>query len=260
MLKIRIIPILLYKNFGLVKGVGFDSWRRTGSALQAVMVYSLRGVDELIFLDITATREGRPPDFEVVDDLADECFMPLTVGGGIRTVEDVHQLLMKGADKVAVNTAAVENPQLITDVARRFGSQCVVVSIDFRTDAAGNRQVYTHCGTRGTGLTPVQLARRAEELGAGEILLTSIERDGAMQGYDIECIRQVSEAVRIPVIAGGGAGNAGHVFEAISQGHASAAAAASMFHFTEITPLEVKQFLHGQGLPVRLPAPASRVA
>ena len=252
MLKIRIIPILLYKNFGLVKGVGFDSWRRTGSALQAVMVYSLRGVDELIFLDITATREGRPPDFEVVDDLADECFMPLTVGGGIRTVEDVHQLLMKGADKVAVNTAAVENPQLITDVARRFGSQCVVVSIDFRTDAAGIRQVFTHCGTRATGLDPVQLARRAEELGAGEILLTSVERDGAMQGYDLEGIRQVSEAVRIPVIAGGGAGNARHVYEAISEGHASAVAASSMFQFTEITPREVKEFLHHHRVPVRM--------
>jgi cyclase len=260
MLKIRIIPTLLYKNFGLVKGIGFDSWRRTGSALQAVMVYSLRGVDELIFLDISATKEGRQPDFEVVDDLADECFMPLTVGGGIRTVEDVHQLLMKGADKVAVNTAAVENPQLITDVARRFGSQCVVVSIDFRTGAGGSRQVYTHSGTRATGLDPVQLARRAEELGAGEILLTSIERDGTMAGYDLDCLRQVSEAVRIPVIAGGGAGNAAHVYEAISEGHASAAAAASMFHFTEITPLEVKQYLHNHGVAVRLPASGPRIA
>ncbi len=252
MLKIRIIPTLLYKNFGLVKGIGFDSWRRTGSALQAIMVYSLRGVDELIFLDITATREGRPPDFEVVDDLADECFMPLTVGGGIRSVEDVHQLLMKGADKVAINTAALENPELISQVAKRFGNQCVVASIDFRTEADGSRQVYSHSGTVATGIDPVQLARRVEELGAGEILLTSIERDGAMQGYDLDCIRQVSETVRIPVIAGGGAGNATHVYEAIHQGHASAVAAASMFHFTEITPREVKEYLAGQGLPVRL--------
>ncbi|MFZ5775063.1 MAG: imidazole glycerol phosphate synthase subunit HisF [Thermodesulfobacteriota bacterium] len=251
MLKIRIIPTLLYKNFGLVKGIGFDSWRRTGSALQAIMVYSLRGVDELIFLDISATKEGRPPDFEVVDDLADECFMPLTVGGGIRTIEDVHQLLMRGADKVAINTAAVESPDLITQVARRFGSQCVVASIDYKTEADGKRRVYTHSGTTATDLDPVQYARRLEELGAGEILLTSIERDGVMQGYDIDGIRMVSAAVSIPVIASGGAGNATHVHEAISQGHASAAAAASIYHFTEITPREVKDYLASKGVPVR---------
>ena len=252
MLKIRIIPTLLYKNFGLVKGVGFDSWRRIGSALQAIMVYSLRGVDELIFLDITATNEGREPDYALIDELADECFMPLTVGGGIRTVEHVHRLLMVGADKVALNTAAVESPELITQVARRFGSQCVVASIDFRTEADGNRQVCTHAGTVATGLDPVELARRLGDLGAGEILLTSIERDGAMQGYDLHCLRQVSEAVSIPVIACGGAGNAVHVHEAISKGHAAAAAAASMFHFTEITPRQVKEYLAEQGLPVRL--------
>ena len=251
MLKIRIIPTLLYKNFGLVKGVGFDSWRRTGSALQAIMVYSVRGVDELIFLDISATSEEREPDYALVDELADECFMPLTVGGGIRTVEQVHKLLMVGADKVAINTATVENPELITQVAKRFGAQCVVVSIDYRTEPNGERRVYTHAGTRATELDPVRLARRAEELGAGEILLTSIERDGTMQGYDLEGIRQVSSMVSIPVIASGGAGNAAHAHKAIEHGHASAIAAASIFHFTEITPREIKEYLAGQGLQVR---------
>lgn len=253
MLKIRIIPTLLYKNFGLVKGVGFDSWRRVGSALQAINVYALREVDELIFLDITASREGRPPDFAVVDDLADECFMPLTVGGGVRNLEDVHQLLMKGADKVAVNSAAVTTPEIIAQIANRFGSQCAVVSIDFRKNSGGGYEVFTHAGTRPTGLDVLQFAKKMAELGAGEILLTSIDRDGTMSGYEINCLRQVCEAVSIPVIASGGAGNAEHIYQAITQGHASAIACASIFHFTEQTPLEIKRYLHGQGLPVRLP-------
>jgi cyclase len=182
------------------------------------------------------------------------------VGGGIRTVEQVHKLLMVGADKVAINTATVENPELISQVAKRFGAQCVVVSIDYRTETNGARQVYTHAGTRATGLDPVRLARRAEELGAGEILLTAIERDGAMQGYDLEGIRQVSDAVSIPVIASGGAGNAAHAGEAITEGHASAVAAASIFHFTEITPRELKEYLAGQGLPMRLEGQTPRIA
>jgi len=252
MLKIRIIPTLLYKNFGLVKGVGFDSWRRTGSALQAVMVYSLREVDELIFLDITATPEQRSPDFEIVDDLADECFMPLTVGGGVRSVEDVHRLLMVGADKVAINSAAVTRPELISEVAKRFGSQCVVVALDFRKKAGNGYEVYTHCGSRPTGLEPVAFAKKMEEMGAGEILLTSIDRDGTMTGYELDCIRQVCDTVSIPVIASGGAGNARHVYEAVTAGNASAAAAASIFHFTEQTPLEIKQFLADREIPVRL--------
>ncbi|MBA3013941.1 MAG: imidazole glycerol phosphate synthase cyclase subunit [Proteobacteria bacterium] len=251
MLKIRIIPTLLYKNFGLVKGVGFDSWRRVGSALQAIMVYSLRGVDELLFLDISATSERRPPDFEIVDDLADECFMPLTVGGGVRSVEDVHRLLMVGADKVAINSAAVETPGLITAVANRFGAQCLVVSIDFKK-RAGGYEVYTHAGSKPTGIEVVDFSRRVEALGAGEILLTSIERDGTMTGFELECIRQVCDAVTIPVIASGGAGNARHLLEAVTEGHAAAVAAASIFHFTEQTPQEVKHFLYGHGIPVRL--------
>jgi cyclase len=246
------MPTLLFKDVGLVKGVAFDSWRRVGSAMQAVKVYNLREVDELVFLDITATRAGRPPDFAAVDELADECFMPLTVGGGVRTVEDVRRLLQVGADKVAINTAAVERPELIREVASRFGSQCVVVSIDVRRHPGGRCEVFTHSGTSATGLDPVDLARRVAELGAGEILLTSIDRDGTMEGYDVERIRGVSAAVSIPVIASGGAGNYAHMAEAIEQGQATAVAAASIFHFTEQTPLEAKRFLRGRGINVRL--------
>lgn len=252
MLKVRIIPTLLYKNFGLVKGISFDSWRRVGSALQAIMVYSMREVDELIFLDICATEEQRPPDFEEIDELADDCFMPLTVGGGIRTIDDVHKLLMVGADKVAINSAAISNPTLIQEVANRFGSQCVVVSIDYRSRANGEHEVYSHAGTKATGLSPLTLAQQAEEMGAGEILLTSIEQDGTMQGFELSCLEQVCQAVSIPVIAAGGAGNASHFHQAISQGGAAAVAAASLFHFTEQTPLEVKQYLQARNIPVRL--------
>ncbi|MBI5558994.1 MAG: imidazole glycerol phosphate synthase subunit HisF [Deltaproteobacteria bacterium] len=252
MLKVRIIPTLLYKNFGLVKGISFDSWRRVGSALQTIMVYSMREVDELIFLDITATGEQRDPDFEVVDDLADDCFMPLTVGGGIQTIHHVRQLLMMGADKVAINSGAVGNPQLIKDIANRFGSQCAVVSIDYKTHANGVHEIFTHSGTRATGLSPVAFAKQAEEMGAGEILLTSIDRDGTMQGYEPDCLRQVSTSVSIPVIASGGAGNPEDMYLAIDQGKASAVAAASIFHFTEQTPLEMKQYLRGKNIPVRL--------
>ena len=252
MLKVRIIPTLLHKNLGLVKGVVFDSWRRVGSALQAIKVYSLREVDELVFLDITATLEGRPPDFATVDDLADDCFMPLTVGGGVRSLEDVRRLLRVGADKVAINSALVETPELMAETARRFGSQCVVASIDYRLHPDGVREVFTQSGIRPAGLDPVALARRAEALGAGEILLTCIERDGAMTGYDLEGLRQVAEAVTIPVIASGGAGNYQHMYEALAIGRAGALAAASIFHFTEQTPLEAKRYLQERGIPVRL--------
>jgi cyclase len=249
--KIRVLPTLLFKNVGLVKGVGFNSWRRVGGALQAIKVYNLREVDELVFLDITATNEARSPDFEAIDELADECFMPLTVGGGIRTVEDVRRLLQVGADKVAVNTAAVENPDLIENVARRFGSQCVVVSIDVK-GVNGRAEVFTHAGTRATGRRPVDWAREAEARGAGEILLTHIERDGTMTGYDLDLLRSVSEAVSIPVIASGGAGTYEHMAEALAVGKASAVAAASLYHFTEQTPLGAKRYLKSKGFPVRL--------
>jgi cyclase len=251
MLKARVMPTLLFKDLGLVKGIGFDSWRRVGSAMQAVKVYNMRQVDELVFVDITATKAGRPPELSVVDDLADECFMPLCVGGGIRSVEDVRKLLMVGADKIAVNTAALENPQLVRQIASRFGAQCVVVSIDAKKLPSGKHEVFVRSGEQATGRDPVEVATQMAELGAGEILLTSIERDGTMQGYDLELIKKVSAAVSIPVIASGGAGNYQHMAEALGQG-AAAVAAASIFTFTEQTPLEAKQYLKERGIPVRL--------
>jgi cyclase len=251
MLKVRVMPTLLHKDVGLVKGIGFDSWRRVGGAMQAIKVYNMREVDELVFLDITATRDQRQPDFEMIDDLADECFMPLAVGGGIKGVDDVRRLLMVGADKVVVNTAAIDRPEIISEISERFGSQSIVVSIDARREANGAHQVYADAGTRPTGLDPVMCAKRAADSGAGEILITSIERDGAMEGYDIELVRAVAAAVTVPVIASGGAGNYGHLAEALHAG-ASAVAAASIFHFTEQTPREAKLHLREQGFPVRL--------
>mgnify|MGYP001610497753 CR=1 FL=1 len=250
MLKVRIMPTLLYRDVELVKGVGFDSWRRVGGVMQAVKVYNLREVDELVFLDITATRDGRAPDTELVDEIADECFMPLTVGGGIKSVDDVRRLLQVGADKVALGTAAVEASSLIFDIAARFGSQCVVVAIDARRHA-DRCEVFVRSGTVATGIDPVDLARRVEALGAGEILLTSIERDGSMTGYDVELTRQVSEAVSIPVIASGGAGSYADMVAVLREGKAAAVAAASIFHFTEMTPLEAKRHLAAEGFPVR---------
>lgn len=252
MIKTRIIPTLLYKNYGLVKGVRFDSWRRVGSLLQSVKVYSMRGVDELIFLDISATAEGRRPDFELVDDFADECFMPLTVGGGIKTVEDVRLLLKSGADKVAINSEAVRSPELIAEAAKNFGSQCVVVSIDVKHNRDGGYEVYARNGSIATGIDPGSFSRRMEDMGAGEILLTSIDQDGTMLGYDIELIGSVARSVSIPVIASGGAGPFPNMRDALTEGKASALAAASVFHFTEVTPRDIKRYLAGSGIPVRI--------
>jgi cyclase len=252
MLKARIIPTLLYKDLGLVKGVRFDSWRRVGGAMQAIKVYNLRQVDELVFVDITATRDGREPDYTLIDELADECFMPLTVGGGVRAVAHVQRLLQVGADKVAINTAAVETPGLIREAADRFGSQCIVVSIDVRRHEDGRTEVMTHSGTQGTGLDPVTLAKQAEAAGAGEILLTSVDRDGTMTGYDLALTKAVAEAVRIPVIGSGGAGSYDDLYQVLTEGQASAAAAASIFHYTEQTPLEAKRYLADKGVRVRL--------
>ncbi|MEG5015065.1 MULTISPECIES: glycosyl amidation-associated protein WbuZ [unclassified Microcoleus] len=252
MLKIRVMPTLLFKNFGLVKSVQFDSWRRIGSVMQAVKVYNLREVDELVFLDISATPDGHPPDFETVDEIADECFMPLTVGGGVRSVADVRRLLQVGADKVAINTAAVQNPELIHLAAQQFGSQCVVISIDVKKHSNGTYEVLTHGGTQPTGKDPVRWAKEVESLGAGEILLTSIDRDGTMTGYDTELTKNISHAVSIPVIASGGAGSYQDMASVLLEGRASAVAAASIFHFTQQTPLEAKHFLNRLGLNVRL--------
>jgi imidazole glycerol-phosphate synthase subunit HisF len=252
MLKTRVMPTLLHKDLGLVKGLRFDSWRRVGSAMQAVKVYNMREVDELVFLDISATREGREPDYELVDDLADECFMPLTVGGGVRTLEHFERLLKVGADKVAVNTALVERPEIVGEAAGTFGSQCVVASIDVRRTKDGSLEVVTRSGTAPAGRDPVEFAVEVQQLGAGEILLTSIDRDGTMEGYDLDAVRDVAAAVTIPVIASGGAGEYRHMAEALLDAGASAVAAASMFHFTEQTPLEAKHYLRTRGVAVRM--------
>lgn len=252
MLKVRVMPTLLYRDFTLVKGVGFDSWRRVGSAMQAVKVYNMREVDELVFLDITATLQGREPDYALIDDIADECFMPLTVGGGIRHIDQVRELLRVGADKVAVNSALVEEPELVPRIAARFGGQCCIASIDARPVSPGRWEAYIRAGTEATGRCPIALAEQAEADGAGEILLTGIERDGTMDGYDVELTAAVAATVSIPVIASGGAGTFAHMAAALREGGASAVAAASMFHFTERTPLEAKAFLRDAGFPVRL--------
>lgn len=252
MLKVRIMPTMLYKDFTLVKGTSFNSWRRVGSLMQAVRVYNLREVDELILLDISATSEHRPPDFRLVDDVADECFMPFSVGGGIRSLDHVRELLRVGADKVCINSALVSTPDLISAVADEFGSQCIIASIDAKRTPAGNYECYTHAGTRPAGTDPAALARIAEERGAGEILITSIDRDGTLEGYDLDLIRQVSGSVSIPVIASGGAGNYRHMAEALLDGGATSVAAAAIFHFTEQTPLEAKRYLKNIGINVRI--------
>lgn len=249
MLKVRVIPTLLWKDVGLVKGVRFDSWRRVGPVLPAIKVYDARDVDELILLDITASLDDRAPDHESVADFADECSVPLTIGGGIRTVSQIAALLRAGADKIALNTALYEMPGLVDQAARRFGSQCVVASIDARRTGDGRAVCMSRSGGFDTGRDPLEVAREAVDRGAGEILLTSVDRDGTMAGYDVELVERVT-VVPVPVIASGGAGRFEHMVDAVRVG-ASAVAAASMFHFTQHTPAEAKAALRAAGVPVR---------
>jgi cyclase len=250
MLKVRVIPTLLWKDFGLVKGVAFDSSRRVGPIVPAVRVYTRREVDELILLDITASRDGRAPDLELIAQVADETTVPLTVGGGVTSEHHVAKMLEAGADKISLNSAAFEDPALIERCAHRFGAQCVVVSIDFRSTPVGPR-CFARSGSSATGREPREWARTVESAGAGEILLTAIDRDGTMQGYEIEVLADVAAAVGIPVIASGGAGGPDHMALAVQQGGAAAVAAASIFHFTEQTPQEMKDFLQAHGVAVR---------
>lgn len=251
MLKVRVIPTLLWKDYGLVKGIGFNSWRRVGPVLPAIKVYNARDVDELVLVDITATQQGQPPDHETIADFAEECAVPLTVGGGVGTLDHIVALLHAGADKVCINSAAFGNPGLIDRAAAHFGAQCVVASIDALRHPDGHYSCCSRSGAFDTGQDPVAWAREMVGRGAGEILITSVDRDGTMSGYDLGLIEAVSSAVDVPVIASGGAGNYAHMVAAVQQAGASAVAAASMFHFTEQTPAGAKHALHAAGIQVR---------
>jgi len=248
-LKVRVIPTLLWKGFNLVKGQGFDSWRPVGAPLQAVKVYNTRDVDELMLFDITATLERRMADLAEIGSLTSECFVPLTVGGGVKNLETVKGMLRAGADKVSINSAAYEDMNRIEKTANAFGSQCVVASVDAKKNSQGY-ECLKASGSIPTGREPRQFCLELERAGAGEILLTSIERDGTMTGYDLELIRSVVDLVKIPVIASGGAGNYEHMLMALKAG-ASAVAASAMFQFTEQTPRAAKSYLSENGVKVR---------
>ncbi len=252
MLARRIIPCLDVKGGRVVKGVGFVGLRDAGDPVEAAARYDAEGADELCFLDITASHEERGIILDVVRATAERCFMPLTVGGGVRMLDDIRALLRAGADKVSINTAAVAEPELVARAAERFGAQCIVVAIDAKRAAEGRWEVFTHGGRRATGLDAVEWARRVVDAGAGEILLTSMDRDGTRDGYDLALTRAVADAVDVPVIASGGAGTLEHLYDALVEGHASAVLAASIFHYEEHSIRHCKEYLRGRGVPVRL--------
>jgi len=252
MLKKRIIVCLDVASGRVVKGVSFVNLRDAGDPIEAAKAYDEAGADELCFLDITASHEGRETLLDLVQRTADEIFLPLTVGGGVRSVDDVRRLLLAGADKVAINSAAVARPELVREATERFGSQAIVVAIDARSRPTGGWDVYTHGGRRNTGIDAVEWAHRVTELGAGEILLTSMDRDGTREGYDLELTRAVAESVPVPVIASGGVGSLEHLYEGFALGRADAVLAASIFHFGQHTVPEAKRYLAERGIPVRL--------
>ncbi|MCI0467211.1 MAG: imidazole glycerol phosphate synthase subunit HisF [Beijerinckiaceae bacterium] len=252
MLKCRVIPCLDVKDGRVVKGINFASLRDAGDPVQCAIAYDTAGADELCFLDITASHERRAIMLDVVQRTAEACFMPLTAGGGIRTLEDIRALLLAGADKVSINTAAVENRGIIREAAQKFGSQCIVTAIDAKEVGPGKWEIFTHGGRNATGLDAIAYASEAVALGAGEILLTSMDRDGTKNGFDLALTRAISAAVPVPVIASGGAGTLDHLAEAIRDGGASAVLAASIFHYGEFTIAQAKEHMARYGLPVRL--------
>ena len=252
MLSKRIIPCLDVKGGRVVKGVNFVNLMDAGDPVKVAKAYSDAGADEVVFLDITASSDERNIILDVVERTASEVFIPLTVGGGIRSIEDIRNILNAGADKISMNSAAIKNPNLINQGAERFGNQCIVVAIDAKRKAEGNFEVYIHGGRIPTGIDAVNWAIEAEKRGAGEILLTSMDRDGTKTGYDLDLTRIISEAVHIPVIASGGAGTKAHFASAFNEGKADAALAASLFHFKELEIKDLKNYLQAQGIPVRL--------
>ncbi|WP_135081410.1 imidazole glycerol phosphate synthase subunit HisF [Terasakiella sp. SH-1] len=252
MLKVRIIPCLDVADGRVVKGVNFVDLVDAGDPVEQAKVYDAAGADELTFLDITATHENRDTIYDVVRRTAEQCFMPLTVGGGVREVEDIRKLLLAGADKVSINSAAVKRPEFVREASEKFGSQCIVVAIDAKSVGEDKFEIFTHGGRKETGIDAVEWAKKMEEYGAGEILLTSMDRDGTKIGFNLPLTRAIADAVKIPVIASGGVGNLDHMVEGVTEGHASAVLAASIFHFGTYTIQETKEHMAKAGIPVRL--------
>ncbi len=251
MLKMRVIPCLDVKDGRVVKGVNFVDLVDAGDPVEQARVYDREGADELTFLDITASHENRDTIYDVVRRTAEQVFMPLTVGGGVRVVEDIRKLLLAGADKVSINTAAIHRPEFVQEAAEKFGAQCIVVAIDAKNVGPGKWEVFTHGGRNATGLDAIDWAKRMESLGAGEILLTSMDRDGTKSGFDLALTRKVADSLKVPVIASGGVGTLDHLVEGIREGHATAVLAASIFHFGTYTIGQAKQALSDAGIPVR---------
>jgi cyclase len=251
MLKVRVIPCLDVKDGRVVKGVNFEGLRDAGDPVEQAILYDKAGADELCFLDITASHENRGTLLDVVHRTAEVCFMPLTVGGGVRTLEDIRALLLAGADKVSINTAAVTNPEFVKEAAEKFGSQCIVAAIDAKGVGGGKYEIFTHGGRKATGIDAVKHAQKLVGFGAGEILLTSMDRDGVKSGYDLNLTRAVADAVPVPVIASGGVGNVQDLVDGVTKGHASAVLAASIFHFGEVSIAQAKAALKAAHIPVR---------
>jgi len=252
MLKVRIIPCLDVKDGRVVKGVNFVNLVDAGDPVEQARVYDAAGADELTFLDITASSDNRDTILDIAASTAEQCFMPLTIGGGVRSTDDIRKLLLAGADKVSIMTAAVKRPELVAEAAERFGAQCIVVAIDARRSGPGKWEVFTHGGREPTGIDAVEWAKRAAASGAGEILLTSMDRDGTKEGFDCELTRAIADSITIPVIASGGVGTLDHLVEGVREGHAAAVLAASIFHFGTYSIGQAKQHMAKAGVPVRL--------